>query len=66
MPLDITVLGVQMPTLLPIFVFVAFVMIWLDRFMSNIGFYKYVWHSGLFRTALFVCFFSSSCLIIYR
>jgi len=66
MPLDITLLGIQMPTLLPIFVFTAVLQIFLDRMMSDFGIYKHVWHPGLFRTSVFVCLFTIPCLFIYQ
>ncbi|MGA9046969.1 DUF1656 domain-containing protein [Sulfuricurvum sp.] len=66
MPLDITLFGIQMPTLLPIFVTVAVVQIFVDRAMSDSGIYNHVWHPGLFRTAVFVCLFTIPCLLIYR
>lgn len=66
MPLDITLLGIQMPTLLPIFVVAAVLQILVDRIMSDAGIYKYVWHPGLFRTAVFVSLFSIPSLIIYN
>jgi len=65
MPLDITLLGIQMPTLLPIFVGVAILQILVDRIMSDVGIYKLVWHPGLFRTAVFVSIFTLPCLLIY-
>lgn len=65
MPLDITLLGIQMPTLLPIFVGVAILQILVDRIMSDAGVYKLVWHPGLFRTAVFVVLFTLPCLLIY-
>jgi hypothetical protein len=66
MPLDITLFGIQMPTLLPIFALSAALQIVVDRVMSDTGFYTYVWHPGLFRTAIFVCIFTLPCLLIYR
>lgn len=66
MPLDITLLGIQMPTLLPIFAASAVVQIFLDRLMSDAGIYNRVWHPGLFRTSVFVCLFTIPCLLIYR
>ncbi|MDP1784129.1 MAG: DUF1656 domain-containing protein [Sulfuricurvum sp.] len=66
MPLDITLFGIQMPTLLPIFVISAVVQILLDRVMSDAGIYNHVWHPGLFRTAVFVCLFTIVCLLIYH
>jgi len=65
MPLDITLLGVQMPTLLPIFVAAAVVQILVDRILSDAGVYRRVWHPGLFRTAVFVVLFTVPCLLIY-
>jgi len=66
MQLDITLFGIQMPTLLLIFVMSAVVQILLDRMMSDAGIYSHVWHPGLFRTAVFVCLFTIPCLLIYR
>ena len=65
MPLDITLLGIQMPTLLPIFVATAVLQILVDRIMSDAGVYRHVWHPGLFRTAVFVILFTLPCLVIY-
>lgn len=65
MPLDITLLGIQMPTLLPIFVASAFLQFLVDRIMSDFGVYHHVWHPGLFRTSVFVCIFTIPCLLIY-
>ncbi len=66
MPLDITLFGIQMPTLLPIFVVVAALQILVDRVMADAGIYNHVWHPGLFRTAIFVCLFTVPCLLIYN
>jgi hypothetical protein len=66
MQLDITLLGIQMPTLLPIFIVVALLQILVDRVMADAGVYNYVWHPGLFRTAVFVCLFTIPCILIYK
>lgn len=66
MPLDITLFGIQMPTLLPIFAAAAVFQILVDRIMSDAGLYNHVWHPGLFRTAVFVCIFTIPSLLIYR
>lgn len=66
MPLDITLLGIQMPTLLLIFVASAILQILLDRMMSDFGIYTHVWHPGLFRTSIFICIFTIPSLYIYR
>lgn len=66
MPLDITLYGIQMPTLLPIFVIVAILQVTVDSIIADTGIYNHVWHPGLFKMALFVCFFSLACLTIYH
>lgn len=66
MPLDITLYGVQMPTLLPIFVAVAILQIAIDGIITDTGIYSHVWHPGLFKMALFVCLFALACLTIYN
>ncbi len=65
MPLDITLFGVQMPTLLPIFFVTALFQILVDRILADAGIYRHVWHPGLFRTAVFVCLFAIPCIAIY-
>ncbi|MFA6192800.1 MAG: DUF1656 domain-containing protein [Sulfurimonas sp.] len=66
MPLDIVLLGIQMPTLLLFFVITGVLHILIDRIMIDTGFYKYVWHLGLFRTAFFVCVFTLVSLTVYE
>lgn len=66
MPLDITLYGIQMPTLLPIFVIVVILQISIDGIITDTGLYNHVWHSGLFKMALFVCLFALACLTIYH
>lgn len=66
MPLDVTLYGIQMPTLLPIFIIVAILQIAADGIIADTGLYSHVWHPGLFKMALFVCFFTLACLIIYH
>ncbi|WP_345979183.1 DUF1656 domain-containing protein [Sulfurimonas sp. HSL3-2] len=65
MPLDVTLMGVQMPTLLLVFSGMAVLHILLDKLMAESGIYTYVWHPGLFRTAVFIIMFSTVCLFIY-
>lgn len=65
MPPDIVLFGIQMPTLLPIFVMVLILQILINRILSTIGVYGFVWHPGLFRIAIFVCLFTLPCILIY-
>ncbi len=62
----ITIFSIQIPALIAIFVAAIFVQIILNFILTSIGFYKYVWHAGLFRTAMFVCIFTIPAIYIYR
>ena len=62
----ITLFGNVIPTLVVVFVLVAIVQILLNRILADIGVYNYVWHPGLFRTALFVSLFTMASLLIYN
>lgn len=66
MNLVITLFGNEIPTLVVIFVLVGIVQILLNRILADLGVYNYVWHPGLFRTALFVSLFTSTSLLIYK
>lgn len=66
MNLVITLFGNEIPTLVVIFVMVGIVQIVLNRILADIGVYNYVWHAGLFRTALFVILFTLASLTIYN
>jgi len=66
MPLDVVLFDIQMPTLLPIFAIALIFQILINRILSDIGAYDYIWHPGLFRIALFVITFTVPCFIIYH
>ncbi|MBU6468965.1 MAG: DUF1656 domain-containing protein [Betaproteobacteria bacterium] len=62
---EIIILGVQLPTLVPLFVFTGVVMFFLDRQFAASSLYNRIWHPALFRTAVFVLIFTSLALLIY-
>ena len=66
MNLVITLFGNEIPTLVVIFVMVGIVQIVLNGILADTGVYNYVWHAGLFRTALFVILFTLASLTIYN
>lgn len=66
MNLVITLLGNEIPTLVVIFIVAGIVQIFVNRVLADLGVYNYVWHPGLFRTALFVCFFTIPSLLVYK
>lgn len=65
MNLVITLFGNEIPTLVVVFVVIGIVQILLNRILADTGVYNYVWHPGLFRTALFVSLFAMASLLIY-
>lgn len=65
MNLVVTLFGNTIPTLVVVFVLAAVVQIMLNRILADLGVYNYVWHPGLFRTAIFVCIFTIPSIWIY-
>ncbi|MGB7404030.1 DUF1656 domain-containing protein [Arcobacter sp. KX21116] len=66
MNLIVSFLGIQIPALIVIFLFAGLIQVLLNKVLANLGVYEFVWHPGLFRTALFVCIFTSFSLLIYK
>lgn len=66
MNLIISIFGVQIPTLIVILVLCFIIQILVNKIFNENGVYDFVWHPGLFRTAVFACIFTSLSLIIYK
>lgn len=62
----ITLFGVQLPALIIVFIISGIVQIALNKVCLELKIYEFVWHPGLFRTALFMCIFTSFSLLIYK
>ncbi|RXJ68116.1 DUF1656 domain-containing protein [Halarcobacter ebronensis] len=62
----ISIFGIQIPALILIFLFAGIIQILLNKVFADLNIYEFVWHPGLFRTALFVCVFTSFSLLIYK
>nr|WP_170845274.1 DUF1656 domain-containing protein [Chitinasiproducens palmae] len=57
--------GVYVPTLLLAFIAAAGLSWVLDRILTRVGAYRYLWHPSLFRLSLFACVFGVLGLSIY-
>jgi hypothetical protein len=66
MPRELVVFGVQLPTLLPLFLLAIVLHFVLDRLLGLVGFYRNVWHPSLARLCLFVAIFGGLLMHIYR
>ncbi|WP_394781040.1 DUF1656 domain-containing protein [Undibacterium sp.] len=64
MPREIALFDALVPTLLLVFVAAMLLQVVLDRVFAYLGVYRYVWHAGLFRVALFVCVFGGLALLL--
>ena len=58
MPREIALFSLLVPSLLPILIGCVAIFFALDLILSRIGLYRHVWHSALFRAALFTTLFS--------
>lgn len=58
MPLELSLWGLTLPTLLPLFLLAALSHRLLDSMLSHLGLYRWLWHPSLFRIALFVVIFA--------
>lgn len=66
MPHEISIYGVLVPGLLPIFLGCLLLMVLVDVLIGRYGLYRYVWHPPLFRLALFACLFGLAGLLLFR
>ena len=66
MPREMELVGILFPTLLPLLLLGAALFWLLDGALARLGFYQSVWHSPLFRVALFVLLFCALGLLVYR
>jgi hypothetical protein len=66
MPHEISIGGVLIPGLLPIFLISMVLMLLVDALIGRYGLHRYVWHPPLFRLALFACLFAVGGLLFLR
>ncbi|OXC72710.1 DUF1656 domain-containing protein [Caballeronia sordidicola] len=64
MPGEIDLFSLLVPGLLPILVGCTLLFVVLDLVLAKLDFYRFTWHPGLFRIALFVAMFSGASLLL--
>lgn len=64
MPGEIDLFSLLVPGLLPILAGCALLFFLLDLVLARLGVYRYAWHPGLFRIALFAALFSGIALLL--
>jgi len=66
MPRELSVLGVLIPTILPVFLASLLLQGALDWVLSHAGVYRRLWHPALARLSLLVCIFGGLTAWLYR
>ncbi|QBR03712.1 DUF1656 domain-containing protein [Paraburkholderia pallida] len=66
MPLEVDIFGFFAPVLLPVLVVCVIAFVILDLILARLRIYRFAWHPGLFRVALFIALFSGVSLIVQR
>ncbi|MGG1948241.1 DUF1656 domain-containing protein [Trinickia sp. NRRL B-1857] len=64
MPREIEWFSLLVPGLLPILAACALSFLAVDLALARLGLYRFVWHPGLFRVALFAALFSGASLLL--
>ncbi|BCF93492.1 MULTISPECIES: DUF1656 domain-containing protein [Paraburkholderia] len=64
MPAEIEFCSFLVPYLLPVLIACVVVFVMLDLLFARLGVYRYAWHPGLFRVALFAAMFSGVSLLV--
>ncbi|WP_338771703.1 DUF1656 domain-containing protein [Massilia sp. METH4] len=65
MPRELSIFGLLIPTLLPLFLASVLLQGALDRLLGAAGIYRRLWHPALARLALFVCIFGGLTATLY-
>jgi protein AaeX len=60
---EVNLFGGLAPSLLLYFLAAVVLFLMIDRLLSPLGFYRFVWHPPLARLAVFVCLFSGLVLL---
>ena len=64
MPAEIEFCSFLVAYLLPVLIGCVVVFVMLDLLFARLGVYRYAWHPGLFRVALFAAMFSGVSLLV--
>jgi protein AaeX len=66
LPVDVDLFGFFAPVLLLVLAGCVIFYIFLDLLLARLGVYRFAWHPGLFRVALFIALFCGTSLFFYR
>jgi hypothetical protein len=66
MPRELSVFGLLIPTILPLFVASLLLQAVLDTVLGHIGAYRRLWHPALARFCLLACIFGGLTITFYR
>ncbi|NRR33813.1 DUF1656 domain-containing protein [Oxalobacteraceae bacterium] len=66
MPREISIFGILLPTILPLFLLSLALQGVLDRILGHLGAYRRMWHPALVRLCLLVCIFAALTLGLYQ
>ena len=66
MPRELSVFGILIPTLLPIFLVSLLLQGLLDRVLGWAGVYRQLWHPALARFCLLACIFGGLTITLYQ
>lgn len=65
MPREISIDGILIPGLLPVFIACIAILWLIDWLAGRWGFYRYIWHPALFRLSIFAGMFAALGLIFF-
>jgi hypothetical protein len=66
MPVEIELLGFFAPVLLLVLAASAALFVVIDLLLARLDVYRFAWHPGLFRVALFIALFCGASLVFHR
>lgn len=66
MPRELSIFGILLPTILPLFLLSLALQAVLDRVLGYLGVYRRLWHPALVRLCLLVCIFAALTRSLYQ
>jgi hypothetical protein len=66
MPRELSIFGVLIPTILPLFIASLLMQALLDGVLGYLGVYRRLWHPALVRLCLLACIFGGLTITLYQ
>jgi len=66
MPRELSIFGILIPTVLPLFLASLLLQGLLDRVLGWAGIYRHLWHPALARLCLLACIFGGLTITLYQ